>query len=198
VSPRRREVCAALLAAFAGCTGTTDPGGSDPEESADGTDADGTDAGSPSTSADSTPADETADESPGLPAYATCDGASNALPASAPAVPESLEPSAVASYVEAVERTLVLPPDDEIVDGHVIVGTVETESVEHGVLARVPVNGGYYNEPMEGNTTATVHADLGTHVGNYFVGERVVRRVRDRDGESDPREDGRVLVCRPE
>jgi len=187
----RRAVCAGLAAALAGCVDAAPSrGGTDPTD----------DPSSEPTTAES-PDGQSTTERPTTadpPAYASCDGAATVGTESLPAIPESLTEARVATYVERVERAVVLPPASERTDGYVQIASVSTEAVLHGFLARVEVTGGYYNQPREGNTTATVHADLGTHVGNYFVNERVVRRIRDDTGASDPRDAGEVLVCEAE
>lgn len=117
-----------------------------------------------------------------------------AAPAVARELPDGFTHDQIVDYVTAVERAFVLPTG---ADGYVKIGTVRTESVAHGNLAHVPVNGGYYNEPSDGNTTETTHYDLGTHRTSYFLTERVVRRAESRDGTPDPREAGDVVACRP-
>jgi hypothetical protein len=112
-------------------------------------------------------------------------------------IPDPLTEDSVAAYVDPLERDIVLPPADDSSDGDISIGTIETEPVEYGYLATVPVTGGYYNEAADGTSTATVHADLGHHVATYFVTEQVVRRARETTAELDPREHGDVVVCEP-
>lgn len=172
---RRREFAVTAGAGFialAGCLGG--PSGT-PDEPDDGTES----TGQPS---------ETE------PAYATC--ASGTVSADAPEsagnLPPSLAHEDVVGYVESVERDIVLPPD---ADGYVKIGAVTTESVSHGVVAEVPVTGGYYNEPGSDGSTGTVHADLAPHTARYFVTPTLCRRVKTRDGTADPREEGELLAC---
>ncbi|MCT9097341.1 hypothetical protein [Haloarchaeobius sp. HME9146] len=138
------------------------------------------------------------DAQTGTPANATCENefTSPKIDA-APEFPAALAEAEVSAYVEAVERTLVLPPENQISDGYVSIGTITVESVGYGYLATVPVTGGYYNEAGEG--TPTLHADLGHHTAMYFVNQQVLRRtVATGDTEpSDPRESGTLLRCRP-
>jgi hypothetical protein len=163
-----------VLAALSGCLGSSE---------------DGSDSG--------TPDDEpTVSETPATPAYATCEEGSvePSAPAVARELPDAFTHDKIVEYVTAVERAFVLPSG---ADGYVKIGTVTTESVARGHLAHVPVNGGYYNEPSDGNTTETTHYDLGTHRTSYFLTERVARRAKSRDGTADPREEGDVVACRP-
>lgn len=130
------------------------------------------------------------------PTYTTCESEpiSVAVPQSASELPDTLTRESVAAYVEAVEREFVLPSDT---DGYVVLGDVTVESVAHGYLARVPVNGGYYNEAAGANATETIHYDLGTHTASYFVAEQLVRRATTRGQQTpvDPRTRGDLIVC---
>lgn len=131
------------------------------------------------------------------PEYVSCDPAtvSENIPDETADIPDPLTDGSVTDYVERLEREIVLPPEDEISDGYVSIGTIETETVTHGYLATVPVTGGYYNEASDETSTVTVHADLGQHIATYFVNEQLVRRARDTNAELDPREHGEVVVC---
>lgn len=170
---RRRDVLAAIAVPFAGC-------GSRPlgNEATTETNDHGTD---------------------GRPEYAGCDASSvpEDAPESATPVPDPLTEKRVEEYVEMVERDITLPPDDEIADGYVAVGTVSVEAVEHGYVASVPVNGGYYNSG-DGDATETTHYDLPTHEAQYFLSDRVVRRAEGSAGSTDPRMSGEVVACDPD
>lgn len=132
------------------------------------------------------------------PPYATCDADSLVAdaPESARNRPSSLTHDRIGDYVTQVESDFVLSSDVE--DGYVKIGTPTVESVTHGYLARVPVNGGYYNREKEGNTTETVHYDLGMHKSSYFLNEQVVRRAKRRDSFPDPRKRSDLIACTSE
>lgn len=102
--------------------------------------------------------------------------------------PDSLTHEQIVTYLETVESDFVLGSNT---DGYVKIGEITTESVAHGYLAQVPVNGGYYNKAKDDNPTETIHYDLGTHTTRYFLGEQIVRRVE----AGDPREQGDVIAC---
>jgi hypothetical protein len=172
VTAYRRDVCVGLAAILTGCAGRGEGGMQNTETERPSSTSEGAD-------------------------YATCDTESNRGPESAAKIPDPLSEARVATYVETVERDVVLPAEERISDGYVVVGAVEVEAVTHGYVARVPVNGGYYNEPAAGDATETVHYDLPMHTARYFVNERVVRRTEAVDEPADPREFGRVLVCNP-
>jgi hypothetical protein len=167
-----------LAVVLSGCAGPTDggPTESDPTE------------GDTPTRTTSPPATE--------PAVASCDPDVTVAGklSSVGDIPDTLTEDSVAEYVERLEREIVLPPD-EISGGYVSIGTIETETVDYGYLATVPVTGGYYNEAPEETSTATVHADLGQHIATYFITEQVVRRAEETSAELDPREYGEVVVC---
>lgn len=171
----RRSVLGGVALMFSGCAAPTER---DPTES-------------------DSPTRTTTSPSGTEPAYASCDpdvAVAEELD-SAGDIPDPLTEDSVAEYVDAIERDIVLPPEDEISDGYVSIGTIETETVEYGYLATVPVTGGYYNEASDETSTATVHADLGQHTATYFVNDQVVRRAEDTNAELDPREHGEVVVC---
>lgn len=176
----RRSLLGSVALLLSGCATVTDDGPTESEP---------TERDSPTRTTTSPPATE--------PAYANCDsvGAVAEELDEPAAIPDPLTEDSVAEYVDGLERDIVLPPEDEISDGYVSIGTIEVETVEHGYLATVPVTGGYYNEASDDDSTVTVHADLGHHVATYFVNEQVVRRARDTTAELDPREHGDVVVC---
>ncbi|WP_439026985.1 hypothetical protein [Haloarchaeobius sp. DT45] len=180
-------VGSALSLSTAGCLssfGSDSTGRSDPNATADGT----------------TPDDATHTDTPttGTPGEPTCETEYTAPEiADAPAFPAHLTEDEIAAYLEAVERTIVLPPESQISEGYVSIGTITVESVDQGYIATVPVTGGYYNEAGEG--TATVHADLGTHTATYLVTGQVLKRAKAGGTATavDPRESGTLLRCRP-
>lgn len=176
--PRRNVLCG-IGVVLSGCATTTDgPTESEPTES-------------------DSPTRTTTSPSATEPAHASCDpdAAVTEELDSAGDIPDPLTEDSVAEYVDALERDIVLPPEDETSDGYVSIGTIETETVEYGYLATVPVTGGYYNEASDGTSTTTVHADLGQHIATYLINEQVVRRARDTNAELDPRDHGKVVVC---
>lgn len=184
---RRRSLLTALPAvagALAGCLESPSGRNSDP-------DAAGTDTGSRTDRA------TTATDAPSTPDYATCDPAAvvTSPDASYPSPPAEQTTERVAEYVETLETAILLPPEDEMTDGWVDIGSVSVDAVDHGFLAYVPVNGGYYNEEMDGST-ATQHADLGRHTASYFLNERVVRRASEQE-RADARE-ADALLCNAE
>jgi hypothetical protein len=131
------------------------------------------------------------------PGYISCDPSdvSQNIPKDVAAIPDQLSEESVAAYAEELERAIVLPPEDEISDGYVSIGTVEAEQGERGYTATVPVTGGYYNSTPESDSESTIHADLGRYTASYFVTGQVVRRVKNATAELDARNHGEVVVC---
>lgn len=128
------------------------------------------------------------------PEYTTCtpEEVSVSAPESAQDIPDSLTHDSIVTYVESVERDIVLPADT---DGYLQIGETTTESVTNGFLAEVPITGGYYNEATDGDSTETVHYDLPPHTSRYFLTRNLVRRVKTQGNTADPRQEGDLLVC---
>jgi len=165
-----------VLFALFGCISGTD---TEPEKTPDTTH---TDTDSPNV------------ESKTEPEYTTCtpEEVIVSAPESAQDIPDSLTHDSIVTYVESVERDIVLPEDT---DGYLQIGETTTESVANGFLADVEVTGGYYNEAKDGDSTETIHYDLPPHTSRYFLMQNLVRRVKTQGNTADPRQEGDLLAC---